>query len=158
MMATYNNAHPLPSAPVGGASMQPPPQHQPFSQPPTTTTTTTTTTAYPQKAHAQNHTRTASMARDRRSRGMSFRSDKSHNSISGSFKLEPETHAEKEAKRLHSKADPSMAMMEAEPCKSMMTTSDDERRSREESRGVVYKDTEGLAQYIRWSMISMATL
>jgi hypothetical protein len=37
-----------------------------------------------------------------------------------SQKLLPETHAEKEAKRLHSKADPTMAMIEAEPCTSPM--------------------------------------
>jgi hypothetical protein len=29
-----------------------------------------------------------------------------------------ETHAEKEAKRLHSKADPTLAISEAEPCMS----------------------------------------
>ncbi|EPE06784.1 hypothetical protein F503_03211 [Ophiostoma piceae UAMH 11346] len=124
MMATYNNnAHPLPSAPLGGASMQPPPpqhQHQqPFSQPQTTTVHYPQTKAAPnaQASHSQNNTRTASMARDRRSRGLSFRSDKSHHSGSGSIstKLEPETHAEKEAKRLHSKADPSLAIIEAEP-------------------------------------------
>lgn len=45
---------------------------------------------------------------------MSFRSDKSHQSGT-SNKLEPETHEEKEAKRLHTKADPSMAIIEAEP-------------------------------------------
>lgn len=51
----------------------------------------------------------------RKSRSFSFRSDKSH----GSNKLDlHETSAEKEAKRLHSKADPSVAMNEAEPCKS----------------------------------------
>ncbi|KXX82852.1 Meiotically up-regulated gene 9 protein [Madurella mycetomatis] len=50
----------------------------------------------------------------RKSRTFSFRSDKSHSS--GSHKVDlRETHAEKEAKRLHSKADPRLAMQEAEP-------------------------------------------
>lgn len=54
------------------------------------------------------------VAQTRKSRSFSFRSDKSH----GSNKLDlHETSAEKEAKRLHSKADPSVAMNEAEPCK-----------------------------------------
>ena len=54
------------------------------------------------------------VAQTRKSRSFSFRSDKSH----GSNKIDlHETSAEKEAKRLHSKADPSVAMNEAEPCK-----------------------------------------
>lgn len=54
----------------------------------------------------------------RKSRSLSFRSDKSHGS-SNNHKIEKlnltETSAEKEAKRLHSKADPTLAMQEAEP-------------------------------------------
>ncbi|KAH7257374.1 hypothetical protein BKA59DRAFT_106173 [Fusarium tricinctum] len=46
-------------------------------------------------------------------RTFSFHSQKSHKS-SGSKDLQ-ETHAEKEAKRLHSKADPTLAISEAEP-------------------------------------------
>ncbi|KAK3906682.1 hypothetical protein C8A05DRAFT_29434 [Staphylotrichum tortipilum] len=50
--------------------------------------------------------------RRRKSRTLSFRSDKSQ----GSGKIDlHETSAEKEAKRLHSKADPTLAMQEAEP-------------------------------------------
>ncbi|KAK4147695.1 uncharacterized protein C8A04DRAFT_24242 [Dichotomopilus funicola] len=50
----------------------------------------------------------------RKSRAFSFRSDKSHGSGSQKIDLH-ETSAEKEAKRLHSKADPTLAMQEAEP-------------------------------------------
>lgn len=49
-----------------------------------------------------------------KSRTFSFHSQKSHKS-SGSKDL-VETSAEKDAKRLHSKADPSLAINEAEPC------------------------------------------
>ena len=48
----------------------------------------------------------------RKSRSFSFRSDKSHSSNKIDL---TETSAEKEAKRLHSKADPTLAMNEAEP-------------------------------------------
>ncbi|KAK1752369.1 meiotically up-regulated gene 9 protein [Echria macrotheca] len=52
-------------------------------------------------------------AQTRKSRSISFRSDKSHGS---NHKIDlHETSAEKEAKRLHSKADPTLAMNEAEP-------------------------------------------
>ena len=44
----------------------------------------------------------------RKSRGFSFRSDRSGDLV--------ETHDEKEAKRLHSKADPTLAINEMEPC------------------------------------------
>ncbi|KAJ4401519.1 hypothetical protein N0V85_005503 [Neurospora sp. IMI 360204] len=50
----------------------------------------------------------------RRSRGFSFRSDKSHDSKEQKLDLH-ETSAEKDAKRLHTKADPTLAMNEAEP-------------------------------------------
>ncbi len=56
-----------------------------------------------------------------RSRAFSFRSDKSQKSAGsqpnkGGIVDGNETHAEKESRRLHSKADPTMAMNEAEPC------------------------------------------
>lgn len=55
--------------------------------------------------------------RPRKSRTFSFRSDKSQGS-GANHKIDlHETSAEKEAKRLHSKADPTLAMQEAEPCK-----------------------------------------
>ena len=50
-----------------------------------------------------------------RSRAFSFRSDKSQKSAGSHHQQLTETHAEKEAKRLHSKADPTLAMNEAEP-------------------------------------------
>lgn len=51
-----------------------------------------------------------------RSRGFSFKSEKSHKSSGSKDKVHlVETHTEKEAKRLHSKADPTLAMNEAEP-------------------------------------------
>ena len=110
-MATYtnNNAHPLPAAPVGGASMLPPApvqharHHQQSQQPPLQAP------------------RRESQASRPKSRSFSFRSDRSQKSAApASQKLEPETHDEKEAKRLHTKADPTMAMFEAEPCRSTL--------------------------------------
>ncbi|KAH6650832.1 hypothetical protein F5144DRAFT_543825 [Chaetomium tenue] len=53
--------------------------------------------------------------RPRKSRAFSFRSDKSRGSGSHHKIDLHETPAEKEAKRLHSKADPTFAMQEAEP-------------------------------------------
>ncbi|KAM7207647.1 meiotically up-regulated gene 9 protein [Naviculisporaceae sp. PSN 640] len=52
----------------------------------------------------------------RKSRSFSFRSDKSHGSNNNSNKIDlHETHLEKEAKRLHTHADPTMAMSEQQP-------------------------------------------
>jgi hypothetical protein len=48
-------------------------------------------------------------------RSYSVHSQKTHRS-SGSKQDFHETHEEKEAKRIHSKADPTLAMNEAEPC------------------------------------------
>ncbi|EGZ77306.1 hypothetical protein NEUTE2DRAFT_100018 [Neurospora tetrasperma FGSC 2509] len=50
----------------------------------------------------------------RKSRAFSFRSDKSHDAKEQKLDLH-ETSAEKDAKRLHTKADPTLAMNEAEP-------------------------------------------
>ncbi|KAK1781902.1 hypothetical protein QBC45DRAFT_29506 [Copromyces sp. CBS 386.78] len=50
----------------------------------------------------------------RKARAFSFRSDKSHDSKEHKLDLH-ETSAEKDAKRLHTKADPTLAMNEAEP-------------------------------------------
>jgi hypothetical protein len=60
-----------------------------------------------------------------KSRTFSFQSQKSHKSHKSSgSKDNPlhETHEEKEAKRLHSKADPSLAISEAEPCTFILTS------------------------------------
>ncbi|KAM0563901.1 hypothetical protein ACHAPJ_000108 [Fusarium lateritium] len=72
------------------------------------------------------------------SRTFSFHSQKSHKS-SGSKDLQ-ESHAEKEAKRLHSKADPTLAISEAEPSEvaAMMTES-----SFAPLRSMQHKDTFG---------------
>lgn len=95
-MATSNDLPPPPSAPSHYQQpyqqyQQAQPQRLPPKQPPVT-----------QRPVAQS----------RKSRSFSFRSDKSH----GSHKYDlTETHAEKDAKRLHTKADPTLAMNEAEP-------------------------------------------
>lgn len=69
------------------------------------------------QSHAQNqppHRRSKS-----RPRTFSFQSNKSHKSSGSHPKIDlHETPEEKEAKRLHSKADPTVAMSEAEPCMS----------------------------------------
>jgi hypothetical protein len=55
-------------------------------------------------------------------RSLSFVSERSHKS-SGSKDLHlQETHAEKESRRLHTKADPTLAMSEAEPCTFFLIT------------------------------------
>ena len=52
----------------------------------------------------------------RRSRGISFRSDRSHNSGDSGSKLSRlESHDEKARRNLHTKADPLIAMSEAQP-------------------------------------------
>ncbi|KAL2144148.1 hypothetical protein VTI28DRAFT_9523 [Corynascus sepedonium] len=81
-------------------SYPPPAPHQSQQQAPQQQT--------PQLHPVQNH-------RPRKSRAFSFRSDKSHGSGSNHKVDLHETPAEKEAKRLHSKADPTLAMQEAEP-------------------------------------------
>lgn len=54
--------------------------------------------------------------RQRAKSSFSFRSHRSHNSSGSGHKIDlHETHEEKDSKRLHSKADPSMAITEAEP-------------------------------------------
>ena len=54
-------------------------------------------------------------SRTRASRTFSYRSDKSNRSNGNNHINLTETSAEKEAKRLHTKADPTLAMNEAEP-------------------------------------------
>ncbi|KAL6858534.1 hypothetical protein J3F83DRAFT_346410 [Trichoderma novae-zelandiae] len=73
------------------------------------------------------------------SRRFSFLSDKSRkNSVTNKIDLH-ETHAEKDSRRLHSKADPTMAMNEAEPSvEAVMTAS-----SRPPLRSIQHKDAYG---------------
>ncbi|GAB1310357.1 hypothetical protein MFIFM68171_00567 [Madurella fahalii] len=74
----------------------------------------------------------------RKSRTFSFRSDKSRGS--GSHKIDlHETHAEKEAKRLHTKADPRLAMQEAEPSQVAAKV----KSSLASLRGIQHKDAYG---------------
>lgn len=63
---------------------------------------------------AANQQKTRPTTTSRKSRSFSFKSDKSHGSNHHKVDLH-ETSAEKEANRLHSKADPTLAMNEAEP-------------------------------------------
>ncbi|KAK2045079.1 hypothetical protein LZ31DRAFT_565484 [Colletotrichum somersetense] len=75
----------------------------------------------------------------RRPRTFSFQSNKSHKS-SGSHKIDlHESHQEKEAKRLHSKADPTVAMSEAEPSAVQAMT----KTSLAPLRAIQHKDTTG---------------
>ncbi|KAI1188859.1 hypothetical protein F5B17DRAFT_241232 [Nemania serpens] len=76
----------------------------------------------------------------RRSRAFSFRSDKSQKSTPGpTHKIDlTETSAEKEAKRLHSKADPTMALSEREPAMEAQTLS-----ARPPLRAIQHKDLNG---------------
>jgi len=85
------NTHPPPAPPH--QLQQAPPQHTPSAQ-----------------------QRPTQRPGPRKSRAFSFRSDKSRGSGSNHKIDLHETSAEKEAKRLHSKADPTLAMQEAEPC------------------------------------------
>lgn len=98
-MASQYNTHPLPAPPgqqQSNYSNQQ--QHQ---------------VHYQQTPLQQTHSNTQ---RPRpRSRGFSLQSDKSQKS-DGKKEHLVESHNEKERQRLHSKADPTMAMNEAEPC------------------------------------------
>ncbi|KAL1908237.1 hypothetical protein Sste5344_005995 [Sporothrix stenoceras] len=158
MMATYNNnnAHPLPAAPVGGASMLPPPvqQQQQQTSPPQQYSGHQTPQQYssghqtpqqPQMTRRESQTSRPSLSHGGRpkSRSFSFRSDHSQSQRnragSASQKLEPETHAEKEAKRLHSKADPTMAIIEAEPSAVAATV----KSNMAPLRSIVHRDNNG---------------
>ncbi|KAI8954817.1 hypothetical protein F4801DRAFT_575208 [Xylaria longipes] len=75
-----------------------------------------------------------------KSRAFSFRSDKSQKSANGpAHKLDlTETSAEKDAKRLHSKADPRMALNEREPAMEAQTISE-----RPALRAIQHRDFQG---------------
>ncbi|KAH8177601.1 Protein of unknown function DUF2406 [Sarocladium implicatum] len=73
-----------------------------------------------------------------KSRTFSFQSQKSHKSSGSKDHTYHETHEEKEAKRLHSKADPSLAISEAEPSVVAMTQS-----SLAPLRSVQHRDAQG---------------
>jgi hypothetical protein len=147
-MASQNyNPHPLPTPPSYGQQEQysqydesplpPPPstsqQYQPRQQqqqqPHQLSQQRSYTQQYPPPPQPAQHQKEERVRP--KSRAFSFRSDKSHKTeksgpTSGSYKVAGsdlhETSAEKESKRLHSKADPSIAMQEAEPGKSKSTS------------------------------------
>lgn len=102
--------HPLPTPPG-----QPMEQNQSYNPPPSSPPHH----RQPPSSSRQQTAPASHQAPSRRSRGFSFRSEKSHKSSDSAAKVVwSETHQEKESKRLHSKADPSLAMNEAEPCRS----------------------------------------
>lgn len=78
--------------------------------------------APPQHASQLHSAQQKPAERPRKSRTFSFRSDKSRGSGSNHKIDLHETSAEKESKRLHSKADPTLAMQEAEPCEQTVQT------------------------------------
>lgn len=92
-MATVQTNHPLPAAPGQGQQYQ---QYQQYPQ---------------QPQQLSRHTRPRSKS------GFSFRSHKSQESTGSAPKIDlRETSEEKQSQRLHTKADPLLAMSEAEPC------------------------------------------
>ncbi|KAJ9157470.1 hypothetical protein NKR23_g556 [Pleurostoma richardsiae] len=111
-MAAPNNNHPLPVPPGQTQeqyypAVQPAPPQQLYQQ---------STHQLQQQQQQQLYQPTSQQRHRPRSRGFSFQSNKSQGSSAGSNKERlHETHGEKEAKRLHSKADPTLAMNEAEP-------------------------------------------
>lgn len=98
-MASQYNDHPLPTHP-GQQSNYPPLQQQQVH--------------YEQQSPLQQTN--PNTGKPPRSRGLSVHSDKSGGSNNTKKENPAETHIEKERHRLHSKADPTMAMNEAEPC------------------------------------------
>ncbi|KAF7537439.1 hypothetical protein G7054_g3724 [Neopestalotiopsis clavispora] len=110
--SSYNNQSSLPQQSTSQQQYQSRQQQQQLSN----AQSKPAASAYPPVSQQQKSERRP------RSRGFSFRSDKSQKNESAtghSRKLSGgalhETHAEKEAKRLNTKADPTMAMQEAEP-------------------------------------------
>lgn len=80
-----------------------------------------------------------------KTRGLSFRSEKSHRSSNSAGKNHyQETHAEKESKRLHSKADPTLAMNEMEPAAIAAQAADKDAALRPLS-SIQHKGYDGLA-------------
>jgi len=128
----YSQHHPLPSVPAQhdnsqqsyGYQQGPSQQYQyqqeeqqyaPRTQPQYQQTQQTQQSHYPQIPRPGQGQPDPDLRRTK-TRGYSFHSDKSHRSSNSAGKNNlHETHAEKESKRLHSKADPTLAMNEAEP-------------------------------------------
>lgn len=111
MAAPSYNSHPLPAPPQqqqGQQQYQQQQQHVAYQQP-----------QVQQQSQPPSAPPTQNPREVRKSRGFSFKSEKSHKSHksgdSGHHHHNSETSAEKESKRLHSKADPTLAISEAEP-------------------------------------------
>ncbi|KAK2073019.1 hypothetical protein P8C59_007333 [Phyllachora maydis] len=123
--------HPLPTPPG-----QPMEQNQSYNPPPSSPPHH----RQPPSSSRQQTAPASHQAPSRRSRGFSFRSEKSHKSSDSAAKVVwSETHQEKESKRLHSKADPSLAMNEAEPSAVAATV----RSSLASLRNMQHKDFAG---------------
>ncbi|KAF5878199.1 uncharacterized protein Bfra_000364 [Botrytis fragariae] len=86
-----------------------------------------------------NQERPGNRQRAKTSSGFSLHSHKSSGSGSGQKLDLTETHREKEAKRLHSKADPSLAMTEAEPS----AVANDVATSLAPIRAIQHRDSQG---------------
>lgn len=148
-MASHNS-HPLPMPPGQGQTQQsfyqnPPQQYPQQYQQQRQQQKQPQLQQRPQQQQQQQYQQEYQPAQQKprpRSRGFSFRSDKSHKS-SGSKEHHKvdlhETAAEKESKRLHTKADPSMAMNEAEPA----TVQALAKTSLAPLRGIQHKDALG---------------
>jgi hypothetical protein len=96
-------------------SQQYPPQQYGHQQQPSQASNQSVTTAQHQRQFSQQPPAS-------KPRAFSFHSDKSHRSGNGKSDL-TETPAQKEAQRLHSKADPTLAISEATPAEVAMTQS-----------------------------------
>ena len=112
MSAPNYNSHPLPATPPQQR------QGQQYGQQPSTSSSSY---QRPAPLPHQNTSTSAQSQISRKSRGFSFKSEKSHKSQKSTdsghhhHRKLSETSAEKEARRLHSKADPTLAISEAEP-------------------------------------------
>lgn len=102
-MAAVQRQHPLPAPPGHGSQVPGQGSRYQYQQ-----------QNQPQKPGSQNF-----QQRPRSKSSFSFRSDRSHKSSGSVTKIDlTETHQEKQSRRLTSKADPTLAMNEAEPCTS----------------------------------------
>ena len=106
------NSHPLPGTP--------PQQRQGLQYGQQQPSTSSSSYQRPPPQPHQNPPPTAHSQSSRKSRGFSFKSEKSHKSHKSTdsghhHRKLSETSAEKESRRLHSKADPTLAISEAEP-------------------------------------------
>lgn len=94
----------------------------------------------PPPGQQQNPQARPDQGRPRAKSSFSFRSNHSHKSSGSNHKIDlHETHEEKNSKRLHTKADPSLAMTEAEPS----AVASDVRSSLAPIRAIQHRDSAG---------------